>query len=279
MKDNIILVNSCDAYEDVWELFFCAFQEYWPECKYRVILNTENKKFTSTKVDLHTHNFNSPDGRDMWGLRLKQTLIECQSKYVVMLYDDFVLEGNVDQDQIVKCAKWLDENPEVAVFYFINNPANKNIDDRRFDNFELIPTKGDFKLNSAPAIWRRKKLLEFIDDNDTPWAWEFFGSYRTYSSTDLFYCVQREHEDIYPYNYITGGAIYRGKWVRRIVVPLINKYNLRIDLNDRGLTDGVMKKDKRTLLWKINFFLLGFKMIKFGIILFIYRILIKKFLT
>ena len=87
---------------------------------------------------MRTHNFNSPNGRDMWGLRLKQTLSECESKYVVMLYDDFVLEGAVDQEKITNCTQWLDENPEVAVFYFINNSANKNIDDRRFDNFELI---------------------------------------------------------------------------------------------------------------------------------------------
>lgn len=279
MTDNIIVINTCDAYEDVWELFFSAFQEHWPECKYKIVLNTENKKFVLTAIDVRTHNFDSPNGRDMWGLRLKQTLSECESKYVVMLYDDFVLEGAVDQEKIVNCTRWLDENPDVAVFYFINNSSNKNVDDHRFDNFELMPKKGDYKLNSAPAIWRREKLLEFIDDHDNPWAWEFFGSYRTYHRTDLFYCVKKEHENIYPYNYAMGGAIYRGKWVGNIVAPLISKYNLRIDTNKRGLADGAKQENKRTLLWKIKFFLLGFKMIKFGIFLYIYRILKKKFST
>lgn len=74
-----------------------------------------------------------------------------------------------------------------------------------------------------------------------------------------------------------GGAIYRGKWVGKIVLPLIKKYNLQIDINKRGLADGIQQNNKRSLLWKIEFFLLGFKMIRFGVFLYAYRILKKKF--
>lgn len=276
MVENIIVVNTCDAYEDVWGLFFRAFQEYWPECRYKIVLNTETKQRILDNVDVQIHNFNSPDGNDIWGLRLKQTLNACESKYVLMLYDDFILEGPVDQQKVADCIKWLNDNPDVVVFYFTNIFVNKNIDDARFENFELIPKKGDFKLNSAPSIWRREKLLGYIEDNDNPWAWEFFGSYRTYSSTNNFYCAKKEHEDIYPYNYAMGGAIYRGKWVGKIVLPLIKKYNLQIDINKRGLADGIPQNNKRSLLWKIQFFLLGFKMIGFGVLLYAYRILKKK---
>lgn len=277
MTDNIIVVNTCDAYQDVWELFFCALQEHWPECKYKIVLNTEIKQKVFDTVDVRIHNFNSPNGKDIWGLRLKQTLNACESEYVLMLYDDFILEGPVAQEKIINCTKWLNDNPDIAVFYFNNIPVNANIDDGRFENFELMPKKGDYKLNSAPAIWRREKLLIFIEDNDNPWAWEFFGSYRTYSSTDLFYCAKKEHEDIYPYNYAMGGAIYRGKWVGKIVLPLIKKYNLKIDINKRGLADGEQQNNKRSLLWKIQFLLLGFKMIRFGVFVYIYRIIKNKF--
>jgi hypothetical protein len=276
MIDNIIVVNTCDAYEDVWELFFRAFQEHWPECKYKVVLNTERKQNSRSKIDAQIHNFNSSNGKDIWGLRLKQTLGACESKFVIMLYDDFILEGRVDQEKISNCIKWLIGNPDVAVFYFSNIPVNENLNDNRFEGFELIPRRGDYKLNSAPAIWRREKLLEFIEDNDNPWAWEFFGSYRTYNSTDLFYCARKEHEDIYPYNYAMGGAIYRGKWVGKVVLPLVEKYNLQVDINKRGLADGLQQNNKRSLLWKMQFFLLGFKMIGPGVFLYAYRIIKKK---
>lgn len=273
MKDCTIIINTCDAYADVWELFFCAFEEYWPNCKYSIILNTEEKKFIHNTVQ--THNIVASHQPDMWGKRLKQTLEDILSQYVIMLYDDFILEGFVDQTQIEKCLEWLNDNPEIAVFYFINNPGN-NIDDNRFDHFELLPQRADYKLNSAPAVWRRDKLLNYTEENDTPWAWEFFGSYRAYSKQDLFYCVKKEYETIYPYNYSMGGAIYRGKWVGKVVLPLIQRYRLNIDVAERGLADGLNQNNKRTLLWKIQFFILGFRMIGIGAFVYLYRIIKKK---
>ena len=44
MTNNVIIINTCDAYNDVWELFFKAFDEYWPRCEYPIILNTEKIK-------------------------------------------------------------------------------------------------------------------------------------------------------------------------------------------------------------------------------------------
>ena len=75
-----------------------------------------------------------------------------------------------------------------------------------------------------------------------------------------------------------GGAIYRGKWVGKIVVPLIAKYNLNIDLLQRGLADGNQKDNKRSFKWKIDFFLLGYKMIGYGVFLYIFRIIKMKLL-
>jgi hypothetical protein len=280
MIENTIIVNTCDAYEDVWELFFRAFEEYWPGCRYKIVLNTERKQRNiAGNSSVHIHNFYSSIGYDMWGLRLKQTLNACDSEYVLMLYDDFILEDFVNQTKITNCINWLNDNLDVVVFYFTNIAVNRNVDDVRFEGFELIPKRGDYKLNSAPAIWRRKVLLKYIEDYDNPWAWEFFGSYRTYGSADLFYCAKKEHENIYPYNYAMGGAIYRGKWVGQIVLPLIEKYNLHINVSERGLVDEVQKNSNRSLRWKVDFLLLGFRMINFGVFLYIYRILKKRLLA
>jgi hypothetical protein len=278
MVENTVIVNSCDSYEDVWDLFFCAFREYWPDCKYPIVLNTESRQRVIKGLNVRIHNLESMSDRDMWGKRLRQAIASCESKYVVMLYDDFILEGRVSDGKISSCLRWLDENPHVAVFYFSNIPVNANVDDGRFDGFELMPRTGDYKLNSAPSMWRRERLLAFIEDNDNPWAWEYFGSYRTYKSTDQFYCAKRGREDIYPYNYAMGGAIYRGKWVGKVVLPLIAKYGLNVDVNARGLADGIQQKNKRALSWKIRFFLLGFRMIGFGVFVFLFRILKSKIL-
>lgn len=273
MNKCTIVVNTCDAYSDVWELFFKAFNEHWNNCKYEIVLNTEH---SICDIDgIITHNYTSDVGLDNWGKRFKKTLEDIDSQYVVMLYDDYVLEKNVNQNKIEDCINWLDNNLEICAFYF-NHSENKNIDDGKFDGFEQLPTKADYKLNSAPAIWRKDKLINFIDDNDSPWAWELFGSYRAYNKEDIFYSVKKENEDIYPYSYMMGGAIYRGKWVHDVVVPLVDKYNLDINLEERGLTKNINSQTKRTLKWKINFFITGYKMIGTGVFLFAFRIIRKK---
>ena len=272
MEDIKIVLNSCDAYQDVWELFFVSFEEFWPNCPYKIIINTESKPFNFHKRNVSINTATSMGKKDRWGLRLKETLRICDSKYVIILYDDFVLEGLVNIKAIEQCIYWLKSNQDTTVFYLTHNSANFNIDDRRYKGFEAIPQNGNFKLNSAPALWRRDKLLNYIDDDDTPWAWEFFGSYRTYKNDEKFYCVKKEYEKIYPYNDSMGGAIYRGKWVGEIVIPLIKKYNLKVDLKQRGLIYSHQQKIKRSLKWKIDFFLLGYKMIGFSVLIFLYRI-------
>jgi len=273
MSKCTIVINTCDAYNDVWKLFFNAFDEHWSNCAYDIVLNTEKLKCELSYVK--THNFHDLAGIDNWGKRFRKTLQDIDSEYVIMLYDDFILEGKVNQEKIKQCSTWLDKNPNVCVFYFIPS-ENENIDDNKFDGFERLPLKADYKLNSAPAIWRRNKLIEYIDEKDSPWAWEYFGSYRAYNKDSLFYSVKKENEDIYPYNYSMGGAIYRGKWVSKVVIPLIEKYKLNIDLSKRGLTEKLGEGNKRSLKWKIDFLVLGYNMIGFGVLLFLFRIIRKK---
>lgn len=274
MNDCTIIVNSCDDYKDTWELFFKALKDNWPNLEYSIVLNTEKDTYEDTNF-VRTHNVDFKGKPDKWGYRLKKTLESLKTKNVIMLYDDFILENKVDYEQIEKCSRYLISNPEIAVFYFIGNDTI-NIDDNRFEKFELLQKRADYKLNSAPAIWNREKLIQYVDEDDTPWAWEFFGSYRAYNNKDLFYSVKKKYEKIYPYNYTMGGAIYRGKWVGKVVLPLIKKYNLDLDVTKRGLADGINQNNKRSLKWKIDFFSLGFKMIGFGVFIYVYRVLKKK---
>ncbi len=270
MSQCVIVVNTCDAYSDVWGLFFKALEEYWSDCEYKVILNTE--KLACQFPNVITHNFNEGSGLDNWGRRFRKTLLDIDAEFVIMLYDDFVLEGDVNSYKIKQCLEWMkcENNKDICAFYFVHS-QNKNIDDGKFTGFEQLPLRADYKLNSAPAIWRKDKLLSFIDDKDSPWAWECFGSYRAYNKNSVFYSVKQSCEDIYPYNYSMGGAVYRGKWVSGVVVPLVEKYNLKMDLSKRGLIDEIGKASRRTLKWKISFFYSGYKMIGFGVFLFVYR--------
>ena len=47
-KHNLdILVISCDAYSDVWDIFFKSFHKQWVDCPIKLYLLTNNKSYNS----------------------------------------------------------------------------------------------------------------------------------------------------------------------------------------------------------------------------------------
>ena len=269
MGDCTVVICSCDDYEDVWELFFCSFRENWHDCEYNLLLNTEAKQIDISGVSV----FNSEylKGKDKWGERLINVLNGVLTEYVIVLYDDYVLNGQVDSDEISKCIKRMEANNNIAAFYLTSCSPHLT-KDKEFSKFDRVAKRADYKLNSAPAVWNRKKLLSYLRNNDTPWAWEYFGSYRAYKTRDLFYQVKSDGHDVYPY-FTSGGVIYRGKWQEKYVRPLIERYKLTLDLSKRGCSYLESKKNKRSWKWKIKFFKTGFDMIGFAVMIFMFRII------
>lgn len=269
-KNCTIIVNSCDKYADVWTPFFSVLKDKWPDCPYDIVLNTESKSFNFSGLNIITFNLFTAEEKDTWGKRFKETLLEINTEYVINLFDDYILDDFVKQDKIQQCIEWMNADKDISVFYFSNNEGD-NIDDDTYDGFELIPQRKDYKLNTAPAIWRREDLLFYTGSKDTPWAWEFFGSARTYRTNKLFYCARKDREDIYKYKYQLGGAIHRGKWVTSVIEPVVKKYNLDLDLSIRGFQDENLGLYKHTFRWKVDFLITGYKMIGIDACIFIYR--------
>lgn len=267
LRNLTIVVNTCDAYSDVLPLFFAAFNEYWPNCEFPVVINTEANSYFGYPAS--THNFKSKEGSDQWGARLRSTLQSIDSEFVVMLYDDFILEAPVDLLGLKAAINLLLEDHTASVVY-ITKTSLPVVNRGNNQQFATVVDGSDYKLNSAPGVWRRKDLLKYTGLNDNPWAWEVFGSYRTYGNGKYFFTPRINMNDIYPYNYTKGGAIYRGKWVRKVVEEKIGKYNLDIDTSVRGYYEG-RESEARSLKWKIDFMMIGFEMVGIKSFIFIFR--------
>ena len=256
--DCTVVVNSCDNYEDIWDPFFMVLRDQWSSCKYKIILNTEKKSYFLPGLDIKTFPLQDSNTKNLWGNRLREVLKCIDTEYVIMLFDDFLLEAPVNQAKIEKCLSWMKKDERIAVFYF-TNISGMNIKDQVYMDFERLPKVKDYKLNSAPALWRRERLISFTGKLDTPWAWEFFGSARTYQTNEAFYCACQGKEDVFSFRYNLGGAIHRGKWVYSVIKPVIDKYGINIDLSIRGIEDETLKTYPHSLKWKIKFFFYGDK--------------------
>ena len=94
-----ILVNSCDKYEDAWEPFFKLFNINWPDCPYKVILNTEEKVYPCNFMNVETINYNK---KSTWSQRLKHVLENINSEYIIFFLEDFFLQSPVNVDGLKK---------------------------------------------------------------------------------------------------------------------------------------------------------------------------------
>ena len=268
-----VLVNSCDAYEDLWDLFFAAYDEYASHLNLEIVLNLEVKNYYNKSLPVRVHSYVSHDGVDHWGGRLLSTLHNIETDYVLMVCEDFILEAKVGKKKIEDCIDFMDVNFDSSVIYIsdVINTTNSA------SQLEELPKMMNYKINTAPAIWRRSDLIRYLDYDDNPWAWEFFGSFRSYFNGKKFYQASSNDGAIYSYNSKLGGAIYRGKWVEDIVVDKIKRYKLNIDLSIRGVVDYHFVP-KRNFLWKVKFFYDGYKMIGFWFVFFLFRSLKDKLL-
>lgn len=252
----VVVVNSCDAYADIWPLFFAAFKDRWPDCPFPLVVNTESLDAAAPGLRVSSHVIAANEPSPSWGARLLSTLKDQPSEYVLMLFDDFVLEEQVDGKAINQCIEWMDADPTITVFYLSHVPGSaRPTSDYR--GFEVIPRLTNYRLNSAPAVWRRQHLIELTRADDNPWIWELFGTSRTFFHHGQYFCAQPGHETTYRYNYTTGGAIYRGKWVSQVAGPLIERYGLDIDLRERGVAPA--QGSPRTLAEKLRMLVQGFR--------------------
>lgn len=269
--DLTIIVNTCDAYYDVLDIFFYALQEFWPDCPYPIVINTETRFYTH-RASVHHHH--SLIGADDWGERLLATLTTIKSEFVIMLYDDFILDAPVSTKRVREALCFLQEQPSSAAAYLIKTSMPLTDNDRA-SVFVPVKERVDYRLNSAPGIWRKQALMDFTKVGDTPWAWEVFGTYRAWGDPRTIYALNPNQPDIYFYNYEKGGAIYRGKWVREVIDQVKKKYPLNIDWDVRGFSSST-NFEKRSILWKLRFIETGFRMVGFKAFYFLVSYLRKK---
>lgn len=226
-----LLVNSCDAYEDLWVPFFTILMHRWKPIPYPIVLNTESKSFSFPNLSIRTFQFYDEKDSIPWGERLIKTLQHIDTEYVLCMLDDFFLLEDVDQARIDECMRWMDEDHNIAVFSFWRT-RQPNIRDNRYPHFEKRPQNGKYRFNCQAAIWRRDKLLQYIRPHESPWEWEIYGSIRSRRYKESFYSAIEGEPYIMTYS-ILGCGLIRGKWARG-TEEVFRKYNIQMDFSVRG---------------------------------------------
>jgi hypothetical protein len=286
IKNNItFLVNSCDSYEDLWKPFFLSLKKYWIEFDYPIVLNTETKKFTFNSFDIVCNG----SSHAKWGGRFLDNLKKIKTEYVIIFFDDYLINKYVDVLRIRSCFAVLEQNSDASVCYLVDITKHQGVDlqtnkqsgaetiQSQYSDFQLIPRSLNYRLNSAPAIWRVADLIKFTNVDDTPWVWEFFGSARTYKTKKKFFCISKDKCDIVSYvnDRGMGGAIHRGEWLISAIKFI--EENLGLQVKDKTLRPIKFSAENQphSFRWKIKFLIDGFRAVGFDALIFVYRSIIK----
>lgn len=242
-----VLVNSCDAYEDIWTPFFVLFDKYagiLKEC--HIVINTESKSFEFPGLKISTFSL-FPSTNSIWGNRLKKTLEKIQTDYILTFMEDFFLVDNVNGQVIESVIDWMEMNPDIGAFHMIPlDCVDENSCD--FPGFCEVKPGTPYRCNTQVCIWRKDVLYKSILDNETPWIWEDFGRIRNdkLMKSKVYSLSWKEKQPINYNFYIYGrkneinrtychSGVIKGKWNMTVVKRLFRKNNIEIDFNSRGI--------------------------------------------
>ena len=79
-----LLVNSCDAYADLWQPFFTLLKRYFVPLPAEILLNTETKDFAFDGLNLRCVHSTAPT----YGERMTDALREVKTEYTLLLLDE-----------------------------------------------------------------------------------------------------------------------------------------------------------------------------------------------
>lgn len=231
-----LLVNSCDAYEDLWIPFFTLLKKYWNTESIQIILNTETKDFSFEGLEITCVH---PPTETQYGARMLHALSQVKTKYVLPLLDDFFLRQPVNCERISEIIHWMEEDPDIVYFNCDRNGVYANWEVNKYPGFRRYPPGNGYILSMQAAIWRTEQLMKYWRPNVSPWEWELLCNISTKKyPRDKFYTTLPEEDMFLDYGYDPAGmGVFRGKWVQHDVVPLFEKEGIHVDYSRRGFYD------------------------------------------
>jgi hypothetical protein len=231
-NDVSILVLSCDKYEVCWDPFFKLKEKYW-KCDYPVYIATETKDCVRAKALKFTGS---------WTSRIRRSLEQIPTKYVIIMCEDFFIRRPVDQKRIDYCVDHFDQ--DTATFSFETPYAQTLPSDKT--GFKLKPNRSPYLMSCQPSIWNRRILIEFLSKDMTPWEWEMqriSSPYKFYINSDKL-IIDVGYNDEQGRHRLYG--VVKGEWYLRDVEPLFKKEGINVDLTTMAKTKPIPRSQITT---------------------------------
>ena len=217
-----LVVSSCDAYSDIWGIFFTQLFKYWPEIEGHVYLLSNHKKYNDPRV----HSICT--GKDLdWGSNMLVALPQIPADYLIYFQDDYLLDRKVDVNYL---STWIERYINTRGKYF--SLKNIKINPSNFGGGELKPiSKESFDSWFADfnaGVWKSDMLLQLAQLKLNVWQTESEIRKLRFTDIDGFYYISENEKPLL--NYVQG---VKGKFWLPDAIDFCKKEGLQPDLKHR----------------------------------------------
>ncbi len=233
MTDTSILIVSCDKYSDLWKPFFSLYWSFWKDNIFETYLGSNYLRFDDSRIKMLTI------GQDKsWSHGLLRMLESIDTKYVIVLLEDFFLRSPMNTSDILKCIDILKElNGQMLRLIPRTGP------DKAVTGYPLIgyiKPSSAFRVSTQGTLWRKTALQHLLRDNESIWEFEINGTERSRKYNHGYYCVWK------PVLTYEHHVIERGKWFRK-EAKRFGAMDIGCDFNAR-----TVMSEKESYLWHVS---------------------------
>lgn len=226
LEQTKILVASCDKNQDTFEPFHHCWEKYWPNHP-EIIYSTE------TLLNPYYKTINKNYDINLWTKRIRETVQEIDSKFILLVCDDIFLRKNVNIQDI-----------ESKLDLLINNIGALHLE-RQFDSFDtpyyngtiLRNISGKYQTAVCCGIWTKEALLTCFNVPDID-PWQFEKLNKTFGYRFLI-----TKNGLLDWGYYKPDGkkqwfgLQKGKWCIE-TKHFFEAEGIKIDYDKRGLVDG-----------------------------------------
>ena len=210
MMEFCVLLCTCKKYEFLVKPFLKLFNKYWPNNPSTIYINSDG----IYNCDLPSNNIVVIDNSKCvsWSERLINSLNNIQEKYVLLVLDDFLFKGPVNQDEFYEIFNFQKTNNIKCIQFYPQNKLNKEMG---LSNFYLRKRWAPYRISAQIWMYEKSYLLKILRKKENPWEFELCGSFRS----SLLYggkiiCAKRNGN--YVFDTDIGFLIVRGTYTEEI---------------------------------------------------------------
>lgn len=184
-------------------------------------------------------------GKDSdWSTAFLKAVEQINSKYLLILMEDYFLLQPPDEDFIKKAVDYMQDH-SISCFRLFPRPGPDNITAaiNRVE-FGEIAVNSDYRVSLQAAIWDIDYIKRVVRPGESAWELEIEGTKRSNQMPDRLLSIAKEEEAPIPY---LCTAVVKGYWIKE-AVEMCRQYNVPIDFKRRKIEPFYVRRNIRSII-------------------------------